>query len=126
MRVIYDDVRRTAFLSLVEDRYRGDVGNLFAAQIRAGEEDPALICRMVWLKVGEREAAYVGDLGPGTIPAATLRGIMRANTQTALAYVDWLKEWERLTPSEKAALKAPASAAYRARWMRGGNVGGAR
>jgi hypothetical protein len=126
MLVSYEDERRSAFLGLIDEKYRGDVGNLFAVEIRRGETDAALICRCVWAAVGTREAERAGDLGPGTIPAATLRQIMRDNTQAALAYVDWLLLWEALTPDQKRASKAPTAASFRAQWYRDGRRGGAR
>jgi len=118
-RLSYDDPRRTGFLDTIPVQFRGDVGNLFLRQIRTGEEDRALIARMVWIAVGERETAAGDALGPGSIPAAQLRAAMAADRERTLSFVEFLQEWERLSPSEKAAAKAPVKAAYMGRWMRG-------
>lgn len=126
--VDYEDPRKLQFLAQIPVQFRGDVNNRFLDAIRAGETDRALIARMVWIRVGEREAeAQRGgyDLGPGTIPADPLRTAMAADRGRTLAYIDWLIEWDRLTPSEKEAAKAEKKAAWRNRWWRAQD-GGAR
>lgn len=112
----YDDPRRTGFLDAIPVEFRGDVGNLFLRQIRLGEEDRALIARLVWIAVGERESG--GALGPGSIPAATLRAAMAGNREAVFAFIEFQTEWDRLSPSEKEAAKAHVKASYRNRWYR--------
>jgi hypothetical protein len=126
--VAYDDPRKTAFLAEIPAQFRGDVNNRFLDAIRAGETDRALIARMVWVRVGEREeeARRTGyELGPGTIPAAPLRAAMGADRARTLDYIGWLIEWDRLTPAEKQSARAERSAAWRNRWWRAQD-GGAR
>lgn len=126
--VEYDDPRKCAFLADIPVKYRGDVGNLFARPVRAGERDRALIARDVWIRVGEREddARRSGyGLGPGTIPAADLRAVMVADRDRTLAYAEYVIEWESMTPQEKAAAKAPTKASYLTRYYRAQD-GGAR
>lgn len=122
MPVEYDDPRKSAFLELFEVKYRGDVGTQFVRQIRAGVVEPTELCRAVARTVGKRsrESAAEGwPLGPGSIPAALLTAIMRANEDAARAYAAYMAEWERMTPNEKAAAKAPTKAAYTSRYLRG-------
>ncbi len=122
MPVEYDDPRKSAFLELFEVKYRGDVGTQFVRQIRAGVVDPRELCRAAARTVGQRsrESAASGwALGPGSIPAEMLTGIMRANEEAALGYAAYMVEWEMMTPNEKAAAKAPTKAAYTSRYLRG-------
>ena len=111
-----DTTARDAFLAVFPTTRRAYVTNCFLFACRRGASTPAAVLAAV-----EREllqaVARASHWRERAARDQEVYAVIRAQHAAALAFAGWALAWERLTPTDKARLRAGQREQYLRAWM---------
>lgn len=105
----FADGRREGFLGAIPDDLKSQVANGVLASADAGEDAPDAIYQDAIAQLRGRLAGR----GAGDAGVRAILGLLLRHRVEAIAYCAWCLDWERLSPAEKARLKAARGEEYR-------------